>query len=100
MSPPAVAPLAFALLAVAGAASSRDHSPNCYGFPEREFSPSNHVSVCDPDKGCLDDGLGVKTGTTAKNFILAERSTLKPVSLFSVLENTNKPVFIELASYT
>jgi len=74
----------------------------CFGFPDENFTPHNHVSICSPDsnKGCKDRGLGMKTGDAATDFLLVDRDSGKTVSLFDDLLRRGKPVFIELGSYT
>ena len=55
------------------AGDSTHHAPNCYGFPNKPFTPTNYVNICDPS-GCLDEGLGVKSGDIAPNSYISEIS--------------------------
>lgn len=71
--------------------------PNCYGFPDQQFSPTNFVHVCDPSPGCKDDSLTVKTGMQAPSFTLSDRSG-KPFTLEQLTHD--KPMFLEFGSFS
>ena len=72
--------------------------PNCYGFPDRAFSPTNRVHICGPDDdGCGDSNVTLKTGQIAKDFTLSDRQG-RAFSLYELLKD--KPVFVEFGSFT
>ena len=74
------------------------HKPNCYGFPDSPFTPSNYVSICDPS-GCKDTGLGVQTGDVAPNFKLSSVNNTT-IELYNLLSKSAKPIFIQFGSFT
>ena len=74
--------------------------PNCFDFPNKPFSVTNHVKICEPKSGCADKEVGVKTGAKAPEFALVERDSGKMVSLYRDLLPHGKPVLIQLGSYT
>ena len=103
----------FALTALAASAG-----PDCFGFPDIEFSAHNRAHVCDPENitvgiifvhlltlrshkpclQCADSFLSVKTGQTAPDFTLNDRDG-KSHGLYDLLDD-GKPVFIEFGSFT
>ena len=80
------------------AGDSTHHAPNCYGFPNKPFTPTNYVNICDPS-GCLDEGLGVKSGDIAPNFALSSVDG-NNIDLYTVLDTSKIPVFIQFGSFT
>ena len=100
--------------AVAGdwRADAHRRAPGCFGFPDREFTPASHVSICDPGAGCGDHGLGVPTGAQAPPFVLSKagggdgggfggrvRRRSNAVSLAGLLAK-GRPLFIEFGSFS
>merc|ERR1712153_266546 len=80
------------LLLVTSAVALR---PNCFGFPDQPFSPANYAKglPCKPlSPECLDHGLGVRTGSTAPDFVLQslEGTTVHLAELLKT-----KPVFLQ-----
>ena len=80
------------------AGDNTHHAPNCYGFPNKPFTPTNYVNICDPS-GCLDEGLGVKSGDIAPNFALSSVDG-NNIDLYTVLDTSKIPVFIQFGSFT
>lgn len=75
------------VLAFAEAALAKE--PTCYGFPERDFSPTNNVG---------DDGSGVHQGMKAPDFILKTPGGAEH-SLYQHLDAA-KPVVMQFGSYS
>ncbi len=77
----------LALLALTQGAHALALASNCYGFPDRHFSPSNYVSRL---------GLGVDTGMTAPDFTLNDLNGAS----HSLSSFQGKPTLIQFGSWT
>ena len=77
----------LALLALTQGAHALALDSNCYGFPDRHFSPSNYVSRL---------GLGVDTGMTAPDFTLNDLNGAS----HSLSSFQGKPTLIQFGSWT